>query len=88
VEQSWAFPRVIETSEAALAKYRIAGRLGFREGTLIYNIEDAKMYLVADNKRRHIVSPDVLDRLGATFNDAITVSATEILLHEEGERIS
>lgn len=57
-------------------------------GRLYYEANRDRLRLVADNKRRHIVSPDVLERLGATFNDAITVSATEILLHEEGEKIS
>lgn len=87
VEQSWAFPRVIQTSEAAVAKYRIAGRLGFREGSLIYNIKDGHTYLIADNKRRHVTSPDVLSRLGAKPQDVIIVSDAEINLHETGDTI-
>lgn len=84
---SWSFPRVIVTSEAAVAKYKILGKLGFRESSLLYNIKDGKMYLVSENKRRHITSPDVLDRLGATSKDVMTVSDDEIKLHEEGTEV-
>ena len=88
VLDSWRFPRIVETTEAAVVKYPITGKLGFREGTLLLNCADGRMYLVADGKRRHITSPDVFGRLGATHSDLLVVSATEILLHAEGEKIS
>jgi len=88
VRASWGFPRVIETTDAALANYKIAGRVGFRDSTLIYSISDGKIYLVSDNKKRHVVSPDVLERLGATVDDCITVSDAELRLHETGEPIA
>lgn len=87
VLDSWSFSRIVKTTDAAVSKYRTAGKLGFRGGSLIHNIADGKIYLVSDNKRRHITSPDVLERLGANGKDVIHVSDTEILLHVEGEPI-
>lgn len=85
--KSHSFPRIVETSEIAISKYRLSGRLGFRDGTLIHNIGDGRMYLVEGNLRRHITSPDILDRLGATVDDFIVISSTELELHKEGEEI-
>lgn len=82
---SWAPHRVIETTEAAVVKYKAWGKLPFRNGSLIHNIADGKIYLVESGKRRHITSPDALERLGASLKDVVSVSLDEINLHEEGE---
>lgn len=85
VLNSWAPQVVIETTEAALAKYRVAAKLKFRNGSLLYSQSDGKMYLVSDNQLRHIVNPDVLVNLGRKRTDAVWVSQDEINLHKEGE---
>ena len=82
--KSWAFTTVNAT-EASLSGMKVAGALGFRDGTLIKNIADGKMYLVSQNKKRHIVSPDIFDKFGLDRNTMIEVSATEIAAHELGE---
>lgn len=87
--ESWAFPRVVLTSEVALKNYPIAyTRLGFRDGTLLHNIKDGKMYLVSESKIRHITSPAVLKRLGATKDDLLLVSDDDINLMKRGDEIS
>jgi hypothetical protein len=75
---------VVETSEAALAKYRVVARLRFRNGSLLQDMSDGKMYLISENSRRHITSPDVLERIGAVGERWMRVSSDEILLHPEG----
>src|SRR5687768_952960 len=59
---SWNPQRIILTSEKALANYRIASKLKYRNGSLIHNIADGKIYLIEEGKRRHITSPDALER--------------------------
>lgn len=88
VLQSWAPHRVAKSSEAALANYRIAARLKFRNGSLIWSLSDGKLYLIENGKRRHVVSPDALNRIGAVQDDALVVSSEEIQLHEIGEELS
>ncbi len=56
----------------------------FRNGSLLYSQADGKMYLISDNKARHITSPDILTGLGIRRQDAVWVSEDEIKLHEEG----
>lgn len=85
VLDSWSPHRVIETSEAAVANYRVAAKMKFRNGSLIHSMSDGKMYLVSDGLRRHITSPEALTRIGAKRSDAVLVSLDEIKLHEEGE---
>lgn len=85
VLESWSFPRVILSSEAALGKYKVVAKMGFRDGSLIYNIGDGKMYLIENNLRRRIVSPEALDRIGASKNDATLVSEYEVELQDLGE---
>lgn len=85
---SWSPQRVIETSEAAVANYRIVAKLKYRNGSLIYNFADAKLYLISEGKRRHITNPDVLDRLNLDKRHAIRVSQVEVNLHEEGASLN
>ena len=82
--QSWSFPTV-EATESALSGFKVAGKLGFRDGTLIKNIADGKMYLISQNKKRHIVDPDSFNRYGLDRNLVIEVSEAEADMHELGE---
>ena len=83
---SWLFTTVNAT-EAALSGIKLVGKLGFRDGTLIKNIADGKMYLVSQNKLRHIVDPDLFDRYGLNRSDLVEVSETEIKAHDLGESL-
>jgi len=74
-------------SESSLVNIKTAGRLGFRDGTLIKNIADGKMYLISQNKRRHIVSPDVFDKYGLDRSKLIEVSSKEAEMHELGDSL-
>ena len=84
--QSWCFTTVNAT-EAALSGIKLVGKLGFRDGTLIKNIADGKMYLVSQNKLRHIVDPDTFNRYGLDRSNLIEVSDTEIKAHDIGETL-
>jgi len=89
--ESWSPQRIVETSEAAVSKYRIAAKMKFRNGSLIWNLSDGKLYLIENGKRRHVTSPDVIERLGikpkqyCTPEGVMVVSLDEINLHELGE---
>ena len=84
--QSWCFTTVLAT-EAALTGIKLAGKLGFRDGSLIKNLADGNMYLVSQNKLRHIVDPDSFNRYGLDRSKMIEVSEKEILAHDLGETI-
>lgn len=84
---SWKFDPV-KTTEAAVKHFTIAGRLGFRDGTLINNVASGKMYVVSQNKKRHIVSPDVFDKYGYDMANMMYVSDAEANLHTDGEVLS
>jgi len=84
--KSWSFTTVNAT-EAALSGIKLVGKLGFRDGTLIKNIADGKMYLVSQNKLRHIVDPDIFDRYGLDRSNLVEVSEAEINAHDIGESL-
>lgn len=84
--QSWCFTTVNAT-EVALSGIKLVGKLGFRDGTLIKNIADGKMYLVSQNKLRHIVDPDIFNRYGLDRSNLIEVSEAEIKAHDIGEAL-
>jgi hypothetical protein len=84
--KSWLFTTVNAT-EAALSGIKLVGKLGFRDGSLIKNIADGKMYLVSQNKLRHIVDPDTFNRYGLDRSNLIEVSDTEIKAHDIGETL-
>jgi hypothetical protein len=85
-EKSWMFTTV-EATESAVAGIKLAGKLGFRDGTLIKNIADGKIYLISQNKKRHIVDPDSFDKFGLDRSKVIEVSAFEVSMHELGENL-
>lgn len=85
-EKSWAFPTV-KATEQAVAAMKVAGKLGFRDGTLIKNIADGKMYLISQNKKRHIVDPDSFDRYGLDRNKVVEVSEAEANAHNLGDNL-
>lgn len=82
--KSWCFTTVNAT-ESALSTTKLVGKLGFRDGTLIKNIADGKMYLISQNKKRHIVDPDSFDRYGLDRSIITEVSEAEANMHELGE---
>jgi len=84
--KSWCFTTVNAT-EAALSGIKLVGKLGFRDGSLIKNIADGKMYLVSQNKLRHIVDPDIFNRYGLDRSNLIEVSEAEIKAHDIGEAL-
>lgn len=83
---SWLFTTV-EAEESALINIKLVGKLGFRDGTLIKDISNGKMYLVSQNKRRHIVDPDSFDRYGLDRSKVIEVSELEAAVHDLGENL-
>jgi len=80
---SWKL-KIIETDELAMQNIKIAGVIGFRDGTLIRDISSHKIYLISDYKKRHVVAPDFFKNLGYRMNDVILVSAKEAGVHQEG----
>lgn len=86
VLRSWGFKPVLG-SKVSVSTHRLGGVLGFRDGTLLRDFSDGKLYLVSGNKRRHIVSPDAFERYGLDRNDVLDVSHDEVNLHDEGEQL-
>ena len=84
--KSWSFTTVNAT-ESALTGFKVAGKLGFRDGALIKNIADGRIYLVSQNKLRHIVDPDSFTRYGLDRSKIVEVSENEISAHDLGESI-
>jgi len=80
---SWNLP-VINTTDDKIVNFKLFGTLGFRDGTLIKDISDGKIYLVSDSKRRHVTDPDVLEWLNT---DIVKASQKEVLIHEEGDKL-
>lgn len=84
--KSWSFT-VVNATEQAVSTMKVVGKLGFRDGTLIKNIADGKIYLISQNKKRHIVDPDSFDRYGLDRKSIIEVSESEANMHQLGDNL-
>lgn len=84
--ESWCFTTVSAT-ESAISAIKLVGKLGFRDGTLIKNIADGKMYLISQNKRRHILDPDIFNKYGLDRSKLIEVSDIETNMHDLGDNL-
>ena len=67
---------------------KIAGVIGFRDGTLIRDISSHKIYLISEYKKRHVVSPDIIRNLGFRIDDIVLVSSREVSVHQDGDVLS
>lgn len=85
-EKSWSFT-TINATENALINIKLVGSLGFRDGTLIKNIADGKIYLISQNKRRHIIDPDSFTKYGLDRSKVIEVSESETNMHNIGDNL-
>jgi len=85
VTASWRAEPIRGSEQSVSGIPRAKSPLGFRDGTLIHNYADGRLYLISGNRRRLIASPDVLDRFGWRATDAVLVSLQETELHDEGE---
>lgn len=81
---SWSLP-IVDTKELMMSEYPISGVIGFRDGSLLKDISDGKIYLVSDNKRRHVVEPDVLEWINTPI---IQAGQKEIFVHAEGDKLN
>jgi len=84
---SWSFPRTVYVTQACADRYKTFGRLGFREGTIIRDITTSAIYLISENKKRLVTTPDALDNLGVATDGIMLVSPEEAGIHEGGEDI-
>jgi hypothetical protein len=84
---SWSFPRTVYVTQTCADRYKTFGRMGFREGTVIRDITTSAIYLISENKKRLVTTPDALDNLGVLVDDIILVSPEEAGIHEGGEDI-
>ena len=85
-EKSWSFT-TINATEGSLINIKLVGSLGFRDGTLIKNIADGKIYLISQNKRRHIIDPDSFTKYGLDRSKIIEVSESETNMHDIGDNL-
>ena len=67
-----------------MSDYKMSGILGFRDGTLVKDISDGKIYLISDAKRRHVIDPDVLQWIEVKI---IKIGQKELFVHLEGEKL-
>lgn len=75
----------VSVTEDSIKHVRPGGVLGFRDSTLIKDISDGRIYLIAGSKRRHVTNPDVLEILDYPV---VVVSHDETTLHEEGQELN
>jgi hypothetical protein len=62
-----------------------AKTLGFRDGTLIQNAKDGKIYLISDARRLLLTRP--LSDYGFDISQVLEVSNEEVEFHIEGEEV-
>lgn len=84
--ESWGF-KVWYGSPESLSKIVLGGILAFRDGSVIKDVSNGKIYLVVNGLKQHITTPDFFTRFGVDPEYIIEVSAKEADLHKNGEPI-
>ena len=79
--RSWRFHRVAKATEEQVAHYPIMGRVGFRDGTLVFCIADGKYYIIENSRLVHITDPQTIKNHGLKRRDAFVISKKERDIH-------
>ena len=83
--ESWGLPvNPLNQYEDSFPR-NVVGTLGFRDGSLIQNAKDGKIYIVSNAKRRLITAP--LGDYGFDYSQVVEVSDAEVQFHTEGPDI-
>ncbi len=85
--KSWGF-KVWYGSPESLSKIVLGGILAFRDGSVIKDVSNGKIYLVVNGLKQHITTPDFFTKFGVDPEYIIEVSAREADLHKNGEPIN
>ena len=88
VFNSWAFPTVIDSSDVAISEYKPSlRRLGFRDGTVIRDIYDQRLYIISASARVAITTPEAYRALGIDESRIRYASHEDVVFHKEGGSI-
>ncbi len=74
--KSWGF-KVWYGSPESLSKIVLGGILAFRDGSVIKDVSNGKIYLVVNGMKQHITTPDFFTKFGVNPEYIIEVSAKE-----------
>jgi hypothetical protein len=85
---SWAFHRIVPSTEAAVKHLPIAKQLGYRDGSLIEDMKTAKLYIISNGLKCQVTNPDFLTIMNITLDEKIWASHAEVQLHKDGEDIT
>lgn len=77
---------IISLSDRNLAIYPLGKPLTYPEGNLIKG-QGPEVYLIENEKKRHIASPLLFKNKGFSWKSIITVSEEELLVHSPGENL-
>ena len=84
--KKYKWNNVVSLSDRNLAIYPLGNPLTYPEGSLIKG-QGPEVYLVENEKRRHITSPLLFINKGFSWKNIITVSEEELLTHSPGENL-
>lgn len=84
-QASWGLPvNYLDHRQDSFPR-NIMGTLGFRDGTLIQNAVDGKIYVISNAKRRLLTAP--LGDYGFDYSQVVEVSDDEVAFHSLGENL-
>lgn len=88
VFDSWNLAPIRSSEESVKHLPLAKPKMGYRDGSLITDFKDGKLYIISGGKRRLVTNPTVLDDLNLEPISAIVASHAEVLMHVEGEELA
>lgn len=82
---SYSDLKVIDATPATLDKYRKVSSARLKDGTLIKIVDDPRVYVISNSKRRLIDDEKTFLTLGYSWNQIMEVSERVLRLHEVGQ---
>ncbi len=82
--KDWA---IVPTAPELLETYETGDPVKLAEGTLVKADDTPAVYVISDSKRRPILSGEVFETLGYSWENIVVTDAKTVNLHELGESI-
>jgi len=88
IDTKYKNKKVIPVTPEELANYQTIDPILLDNGELVKSPYSSAVYIIADGKKRPIISGKVFESLGYKWENIITVSSKVLYLYEEGEVVS
>lgn len=84
LDNNFSHPQVVAKSATEFSAYTVGDPLGFKDGTLVRNTDNKRIFVISNGKKRAFPSKKAFAKYGYSWDNVIKVSSTILSVHPKG----